>query len=181
MSHFRDAKAYIQTEDYEAKQEILHQLKDDVLGNQTVPVPGAGVQDTNNPSDPKVPIGLLRHLPSGGQQQEEDPTRSQAFNDAKRDANVPTSAQPDSTAKVPLTDANGQAVINPHTGQPVMTREYTFTTSDGKTIVIQDHSEGHDFPDGGTVKPHFNVRPPENTRHGTVDGTKDHYPYNDEK
>ena len=60
---------------------------------------------------------------------------------------------------------------------PQTSREYTHTTADGKTVVIQDHKE-HTFKDGAKVGAHFNnVRPPNDKRHGTVPGTKPHYPY----
>ena len=63
-------------------------------------------------------------------------------------------------------------------GKPVTTREYTYKTPDGKTVVIQDDSAG--YPQFGTNNPgkHFNVRPPENTRTGAVSGANDHYPFN---
>ncbi|MFN9132172.1 MAG: HNH/endonuclease VII fold putative polymorphic toxin [Phycisphaerales bacterium] len=40
---------------------------------------------------------------------------------------------------------------------------------------MQDHGAGHQFNDGGTVGPHFNVRPSDNTKHGTVPATPPHY------
>ena len=63
--------------------------------------------------------------------------------------------------------------------EPV-TAPTTYTTSDGKKVVIQDHSAGHKFNEGGKGDqgPHFNVRPSDNTRTGTVDGTKPHYNFN---
>ena len=61
-----------------------------------------------------------------------------------------------------------------------MTREYTYTRGDGSKVVIQDHSAGHRFGQQGIGDqgPHFNVRPIENTRTGSVLGTLDHYPFN---
>ena len=58
-----------------------------------------------------------------------------------------------------------------------MTTEYDYTTPDGKKVVIQDHSAGHDFGEGGVGDqgPHLNVRPAENTRTGKVPGTDAHY------
>jgi len=47
-------------------------------------------------------------------------------------------------------------------------------------VVIQDHSAGHSFgaPDGaGDQGPHFNVRPADDTRNGSVLGTDPHYPF----
>lgn len=57
-----------------------------------------------------------------------------------------------------------------------MTRESTYEIG-GKTVIIQDHSFGHDFGEGGigNQPSHHNVRPPENTRTGKVDGMEDHY------
>jgi RHS repeat-associated protein len=104
------------------------------------------------------------------------PGRSKALNDAKRDAGVSTSQQPETQQNVPLTDQSGkQVVVN---GKPQTSREYTHTTGSGDKVVIQDHSQGHSFPDGGTVGPHINVRPQGDTRNGTVPGTDPHYPYN---
>jgi RHS repeat-associated protein len=112
--------------------------------------------------------------PATSDQPPPPPTRSGALNEAKKDAGVPTSQQ-GKQETVPVTDADGkQVVVN---GKPQTSREYTHTTGDGKTVVIQDHGQGHTFPDGGQVGPHFNVRPPENKRNGTVEGTKPHYPY----
>jgi hypothetical protein len=60
-----------------------------------------------------------------------------------------------------------------------MTREYVFTRPDNSQVIIQDHSAGHRFGQGGVGDqgPHFNVRPPENTRTGRVPGTSEHYPF----
>jgi hypothetical protein len=108
-------------------------------------------------------------------QSSQTPTRGQALNDAKNDAGVPTSQQPQKQETVPLTDPSGKPIVVD--GQKQNTREYTHTTGSGDTVVIQDHGQGHSFPDGGQVGPHFNVRPADNTRNGTVPGTQPHYPY----
>ena len=106
--------------------------------------------------------------------------RRAAFRQAKRDVGIPAGQQPESIAKVPLTDRFDKKILG-NNGQPVYTREYTFKVrgSDGKvkTVVIQDHSAGHKFGNGGIGDegPHFNVRPGNNTRNGTVDGTRRHY------
>ena len=57
-----------------------------------------------------------------------------------------------------------------------MTRELTYKLGN-KEIIIQDHSLGHDFGEGGTgdQPPHHNVRPIENPRTGKVEGMDDHY------
>jgi RHS repeat-associated protein len=102
-------------------------------------------------------------------------TQHEATNEAKKDAGVPTSQQPSSQKTVPVTDSNGKQIVTD--GKPQTSRETTHTTGDGKTVVIQVHGQGHTYPDGGTVGPHVNVRPVEDTRHGTVDGTKPHYPF----
>jgi hypothetical protein len=77
-----------------------------------------------------------------------------------------------------MTRRDGSAVLGAD-GNPVMTREYTYTRPDGSKVVIQDHSAGHQFGKGsiGDQGPHFNVRPPENTRTGSVAGTSEHYPF----
>ena len=64
-------------------------------------------------------------------------------------------------------------------GKRVETREYLFTREDGTQIVIQDHRAGHQFGEGGVGDqgPHFNVRPADETRNGTVPGTATHYPF----
>jgi len=105
--------------------------------------------------------------------------RSGALNDAKRDLGIPRSQHPDSVERVPLTDRNGRQILDPTTHQPIVTREYTYTRPDGTKVVVQDHGAGHQFGEGGVGDqgPHFNVRPPENTRTGHVPGTKDHYPF----
>ncbi|MGI9275691.1 MAG: HNH/endonuclease VII fold putative polymorphic toxin [Endozoicomonas sp.] len=61
----------------------------------------------------------------------------------------------------------------------IMTLEYYFKNTNGKIVVIQDHSAGHRFNQGGSGDQgaHFNVRPVENTRTGRIPGTKSHYPY----
>lgn len=102
--------------------------------------------------------------------------RSGALNAAKRDADVPRSQHPDSVSRVPLTDRNGKTILGDD-GKPIMTREYTYTSADGSKVVVQDHSAGHSFGQKGVGDQgsHFNVRPPENTRTGSVPGTQDHY------
>ncbi|OZY57991.1 hypothetical protein CJF39_18260 [Pseudomonas lundensis] len=103
--------------------------------------------------------------------------RRGAFKQAKRDARVPVSQQPDSIVKVPMTTRGGCPVICD--GKRVETREYMFAREDGSKVVIQDHSAGHNFGEGGIgdQNSHFNVRPQENTRTGSVPGTAAHYPF----
>jgi len=101
--------------------------------------------------------------------------RSGSFNDAKRDLQIPRSQHPDSIKPIPMTDRNGKNILDVR-GERIMTREYTYTRSDGSKVLIQEHSAGHPRPgDVGSQGPHFNVRPPENPRTGNVPGTKGHY------
>lgn len=73
-----------------------------------------------------------------------------------------------------MTDSSGKVMLDSNY-KPIKTNEYVYKTKDGKTVVIQDHKQGHTFPDGGTESTHFNVRPIENTRTGKVEGTQSHY------
>jgi RHS repeat-associated protein len=102
--------------------------------------------------------------------------RSGALGSAKRDLGIPRAQHPDAVTKVPMTTRGGTSVLGLD-GKPVMTREYTYTRPDGTKVVIQDHSAGHQFGQKGVGDqgPHFNVRPPENTRTGSVPGTHNHY------
>ncbi|WP_394845130.1 hypothetical protein LZC95_49765 [Pendulispora brunnea] len=107
------------------------------------------------------------------------PSRSGAFNQAKKDLGLPRAQQPDAVKRIPMTDRDGNRILNA-SKQPIMTREYTYTRPDGSKVVIQDHSAGHQFGEGGVGDQgaHFNVRPIENTRTGHVPGTLDHYLFN---
>jgi len=102
-------------------------------------------------------------------------TRSASLREIKRQLNIPKSQQPIDQKMVPLTDSNGKRILN-EKKQPIMTRELTYEVN-GKKIVIQDHSAGHDFGEGGigNQPSHHNVRPEHNTRNGKVDGMEDHY------
>ncbi|WP_249186838.1 HNH/endonuclease VII fold putative polymorphic toxin [Pseudomonas sp. KB-10] len=102
--------------------------------------------------------------------------RSGALASAKRDLGIPRAQHPDAVTKVPMTSRGGTSVLGLD-GKPVMTREYIYTRPDGTKVVIQDHSAGHKFGQKGVGDqgPHFNVRPPENTRTGSVPGTQNHY------
>ena len=103
------------------------------------------------------------------------PSRRAAFRAAKKDARVPAAQRPHRVDSVPMTN-KGKPVLD-SSGRPVMTREYHFKSNDGADIVIQEHSAGHKFGEGGVGDqgPHFNVRPADNPRTGSVPGTKDHY------
>lgn len=99
------------------------------------------------------------------------PTRKEAIADAKVDAGVPKSQQPGKQETVPITDRSGKPVVVD--GKPQTSSEYTHTTGDGKKVVIQDHGTGHPHNEDS----HVHVRPAEDTRTGTVPGTKPSYPY----
>lgn len=110
-----------------------------------------------------------------------DMSRKGPLTQAKKDAGIPKSQHPDRIGgkqydKVPMTDRNGKTTLGKD-GKPIMTREYHYTKPDGSKTIIQDHSAGHPQFGGEAAKPHFNVRPSENTRTGNVPGTKDHYPF----
>ncbi|OFZ80127.1 MAG: hypothetical protein A2583_16260 [Bdellovibrionales bacterium RIFOXYD1_FULL_53_11] len=105
-------------------------------------------------------------------------SRSHAFGGAKRDLGIPANQKPLQVRLVPLTDRNERAIIDSN-GKPQLSREYIYKRpSNGKLVVIQEHSAGHHFGEKGGVGdqgPHFNVRPVEDTRHGRIEGTRDHY------
>ncbi|WP_422769935.1 HNH/endonuclease VII fold putative polymorphic toxin [Plantactinospora sp. WMMC1484] len=138
----------------------------DPLGLDPGPDPHAYVP---NPTREIDPLGLTPYPAPG---------RSGALNQAKRDLGIPRAQHPDRVDRVPLTDRDGRRILGEN-NQPVMTREYTYTRPDGSQVVIQDHAAGHRFGEGGVGDqgPHFNVRPPENTRTGHVPGTLEHYPF----
>ncbi|MER2474933.1 HNH/endonuclease VII fold putative polymorphic toxin [Photorhabdus laumondii] len=116
-------------------------------------------------------------------------SRKDALRAAKRDVGIPKNQRPNKVFnqkhqntkeydQVMLTDRNGKPILNSNK-EPIWTREYHFTKSDGTKVVIQDHAAGHNFGQGGVGDqgPHFNVRPHDNIRTGSVDGTLDHYSY----
>ncbi len=106
------------------------------------------------------------------------PSRNAAFRKAKRHLGIPMSQQPDELQMVPMTGRSGRQVMDEN-GQAVMTREYVYTRGDGSRVIIQDHSAGHQFGEGGVGDQgrHLNVRPFENPRTGKVPGTAQHYEY----
>ncbi|MGY2273245.1 RHS repeat-associated core domain-containing protein [Pseudomonas azotoformans] len=123
-----------------------------------------------------------------------DVSRKGAFREAKRDANIPMVQQPDEISGprsgvkkqysiVKMSDINGKAILD-SSGKPIHTRVYQYTRADGSKVLIQDHSAGHKFgaPNGvGDQGAHFNLRPLETPRTGSVPGTKDHYLFKDNK
>ena len=109
-------------------------------------------------------------------------SRKGAMQQAKRDAGIPRSQTPKKGKdgkqfeKVNMTDKNGKSVLDEN-GNPIETREYTFTKDDGSEIIIQDHSAGHKDFGSEAAEPHLNVRPKDKPRNGKVEGTKSHYPF----
>ena len=101
--------------------------------------------------------------------------RKQSLKKIKAELNIPRCQQPIKQEMVHLTDSNGNWILGENK-LPVMSRELTYEVN-GDKIVIQDHSFGHDFDEGGigNQPSHHNVRPIENTRTGKVKGLKDHY------
>ncbi|SEK79639.1 RHS repeat-associated core domain-containing protein [Stigmatella aurantiaca] len=105
-------------------------------------------------------------------------TRRAAMHQAKRDAGIPVSQQPDKSRRVDMTDKHGKT-IRDEKGNAIVTREDIYTTPDGKEVIIQDHSAGHHYNEGGVGDqgPHLNVRPIGDPRNGKVPGTQAHYPF----
>lgn len=131
---------------------------------------GHAAQDVAEPKAPAVhPSASPEGSPTG---------RHGAFKAAKRDAEIPKKQHPDRVYKEDMTDRNGKRILD-EDGKPVSTRNYQYSRPGKDPVVIQDHGAGHQFKDGnpGNQGPHFNVRPIDNTRTGTVDGTKAHYPF----
>src|SRR5690625_603981 len=103
--------------------------------------------------------------------------RKGAFNEAKRDAKIPRTKQPDfvdGTKEMKYAPHEGGGPIKDSSGKIIRTKEYHYTNQNGKKVIIQDHSAGHPK---GNQGPHYNVRPPDNTRNGKIEGTKNHYPF----
>ncbi|MPR04156.1 hypothetical protein F0169_19990, partial [Pseudomonas sp. MAFF 212408] len=150
------------------------------------------------------PLGLNANCPGSGKKtptcasraapDTPDVSRKGAFREAKRDASIPMSQQPDvltdsdsglkkQYSKVHMSDINDRSILN-SSGRPISTRVYQYTKADGSMILIQDHSAGHKFGDKnriGDQGAHFNLRPLEAPRTGNVPGTKDHYSFKDKK
>jgi len=104
----------------------------------------------------------------------EGSSRRDAFREAKRDAGIPMIQQPKSITRPDLLD-NGNKVLDSN-GQPIKTRQYEFSNSEGESVFIQEHSLGHSKATSGHgAEPHFNIRPPENLNTGSMSGTHGHY------
>ena len=107
-------------------------------------------------------------------------TRKAALREAKSDAGIPKTQQPQKVEKVKMTSAEstGSYAILDDKGKVIYTREYHYTNTNGGKIIIQDHGAGHQFANGiGNQGSHFNVRPANNPRTGKVKGTLGHYPF----
>ncbi|EON19882.1 RHS family protein [Cupriavidus sp. GA3-3] len=105
-------------------------------------------------------------------------TRRASLREVRRQLGIPMSQQPTSQKMVPLTDSSGAWILG-NDKHPIMTRELTYQLN-GKNVIIQDHSAGHYYNEGGVgdQPSHHNVRPEDNTRTGKVDGMDDHYHFN---
>ncbi|MFJ3641938.1 putative T7SS-secreted protein [Streptomyces sp. NPDC090108] len=153
--------------------ETARYLTDDPLGLVPAPNPAGYVDNPHTWTDP-LGLSPCTEPPS----HKYSSSRNSAFREAKRDLDIPVSQHPDEINRVPMTDRTGHQIMD-DSGKPVMTREYVYTRSDGSKVIIQDHSYGHDFREGGVGNQgrHFNVRPSENPRTGKVPGTAQHYEY----
>ena len=101
-------------------------------------------------------------------------SRRAAFRQAKRDLGIPVSRQPDKVHKV-IKDRHGKVIPGG--------RGYQFNTGviigeNGSPKVLHrdifDHPNGHVFPDGGRVGPHFNTQVVDKDK---VTWGKEHYWY----
>lgn len=102
-------------------------------------------------------------------------SRSSGLRQIKYDLKIPLAQQPlKVTNDTLLTDKAGKPILDANKN-PIRVREYYYKTPDGRTVIIQEHSLGHDYGGQGDQPPHFNVRPIENTRTGSVPGTQEHY------
>ncbi|UDB53166.1 pre-toxin TG domain-containing protein [Bacillus safensis] len=129
-----------------------------------------GLNGVNNKLKNKATLDVQKNLNKNHHE-----SRKASLKEIKRQLNIPRTQNPESQKMVPLTDKNGKRILN-EKNQPILTRELTYEVN-GKKIVIQDHSNGHDFGEGGigNQPSHHNVRPEHNTRNGKVEGVEDHY------
>ncbi|MFL0092921.1 HNH/endonuclease VII fold putative polymorphic toxin [Tenacibaculum maritimum] len=136
------------------------------------------VGDTNSWVDP---FGLAKSYADPNKNKKtshNSDSKRAAFRQAKRDAGIPMNQQPFKRSRVDLTEKkNGIAhKIYDDKGMPIKVRQNHFRQSDGKEIIIQEHSIGHTNANPNHGKePHFNVRPSTNPETGSVDYTHGHY------
>ena len=183
-----------------------HRYYDPEVGRYLTPDPiklAGGLnqyQYTPNPTGWIDPLGLNANCPpkrkqsiacaNPGEPELPDISRRGAFRQAKADAGIPLTQQPDIVidpktkspsqySRVKMTDKSGNDVLD-SSGKPIYTREYQYTRDDGSKILIQDHTAGHKYNDknrAGDQGAHFNLRPIEKPRNGKIQGTKDHYSF----
>jgi len=110
-------------------------------------------------------------------------SRRAAFRAAKADADVTDAMRVGAIRREDLTDAVTKKPIKGPDGLTIQTRLYDYYRPpnppkypEGKYITIQEHGLGHKWPTH-TELPHFNVRPTDKLRTGTVDGTLEHYTF----
>uniref|UniRef100_UPI003BA2F89F RHS repeat-associated core domain-containing protein n=1 Tax=Pseudomonas yamanorum TaxID=515393 RepID=UPI003BA2F89F len=163
-----------------------------------------GYQYVPNPTGWVDPLGLSANCPPGGRNNPScgvpiepappEVSRKGAFRQAKRDAKIPMSQEPDMITNprtgavkqyeiVKMTDINGKNILN-DAGKPIYTRVYKYTMTDGSAVLIQDHSAGHRFGSkngAGDQGAHFNLRPIEKPRNGKVPGANEHYSFKEKK
>ena len=156
-----------------------------------------------NPTGWVDPLELNARCPGGKDdstsesQSEPNPpevSRNGAFRQAKSDAGIPMTQQPDliydsSTGEtgqykyVRTTGKNNESILDDN-GKPIRTREYQYTRADNSIILIQDHSADHKYFAPGNVgdqPAHFNLRPIEKSRTGKLTGARDHFYFKDKK
>ena len=76
--------------------------------------------------------------------------------------------------RVDLLDSNKTRIVQD--GKIIKARRYCYEDKNYNSIIIQEHSLGHDKAMAGRgADPHFNVRPPENEGTGYVAGTHGYY------
>jgi hypothetical protein len=108
-------------------------------------------------------------------------SRHDAFRQAKRDAGIPVTQQPEKPSElIFLTGSPSQGnhrIIDPQTGQIIPTRAYIFTDTNGNKKIILEHSFGHTGVTGSHFQVHdYDPNFPDGydrTKHAT--GTVNHY------